>query len=819
MPPQVPWGEMNEVALADMDPGETSPSLSPCDTSTIADGSDSKQLPQTSTNDKNGSDCHQTAILSSFVTEQDLDKSLRIAMVASAIGHSGQQAFVPSNDLDRVINTTALSWELKRLRIVSNTDPNYYTNQICGIHEGESPQGKRTKTSRRRIFAILVLIELTSAILDIIREGIYDWDLPMTLNNPKFPQLFRRRGGEELPVTFSKNWPSFKKEAFFRCQWQLSSPYLEMRTNINTSINHYQLDQHIILPITSIGDSDRHGGFGSVRKIEIHPAHRNSLTTGSKSCLALKKLHRGIEGEFWAEVHSLKRLRKDHPHLIQLLATCQHGHDYYLFFPWADGGNLDDFFKSYLKVDFPPRDLKLSKWLASQLSGLSDALASIHKCKLDASAVNMSGFKSEDARKIYGTHGDLKPENILWFKRNDTGGETRYLGEFKISDFGLTSFHGLESRNKFEPRGYTATYRAPEYDIQHIVSQKYDMWSFGGVLTELATWYLRGGDAVTAFRMERLEDTIPGFKEDIFFSLPNHQRHNPIDRATEKASVRKHLNMLRNQQGCTEFFLELINFVDDHLLRMQPFKRCRISELQEFISSLNQKCHEDDNYCIERITPVSHRRGTNLSELLSNPTQYSVIQASSSRGSSMILSTMSDKCAARHSSMLQKSQDSLDRTPSIRSSGSNLEVWQNQRPRAVSTVKEIETPVISQHHEEISGQHDADTASLARFGSTNDNAARSDKEDAFSGWTATFQRSRNAQCAGPIQQTEARSLHQNSDKSAPAVTAKALEGESYSASESCCSLGRTRAVIVSKWSMLLRRLSVIIERVIGDRST
>ncbi|KAI0182699.1 kinase-like domain-containing protein, partial [Xylaria flabelliformis] len=542
-------------------------------------------------------------------------------MVHSRGRDSGQKSFVPVDDLDSIINADTILRELERLRIAPDGSMEEYTKQICGIHKGKSPQdGKITITTRRRIFATLVLINQTPAISEIINGNLYDWDLPLALDilRPGFPQLVRKRVGDKPdPVAFSQNWPPYQHEAFFSCQWQLLSPYIEMRAQPSAKINHYPLDPNIILPITTISGPDRRGGFGNVSKIKIHAAHRNTLSSGSESWLALKRLQYSSEQAFRAEVGPLKRLGQDHPHLIQLLATYQYGEDYYLLFQWADGGNLDDFFQSYPQADSPPRDPKLSKWLAFQLSGLSSALASIHKCEPDPSAANMSGFNSNEIRKTYGTHGDLKPENILWFGKNDDESEKYSLGTFKISDFGLTSFHGLESRQKFKPMGVSATYRAPEYDINGRVSQKYDMWSLGCVLTELVTWYLLGGNAVTNFRTERREDTKPGWKEDIFFSVVNHPDLHNIGRATEKMSVRKHFDMLRNLPGCTDFLSDLIDFVEDRLLRMSPNNRCQVPELLQFASSMSQKCNDDNGYCINCTKPLKKRQGTNLSELQS----------------------------------------------------------------------------------------------------------------------------------------------------------------------------------------------------------
>lgn len=216
----------------------------------------------------------------------------------------------------------------------------------------------------------------------------------------------------------------------------------------------------------------------------------------------------------------MKRLGdNENSHIIRLLTTFQYRDEYNLVFEWADGGNLFDFWHSFPKPNDPSRNHDFGKWLATQLTGLASALSTIHKCEFDPRAANISGFNSRDGRKKYGAHGDLKPENILWFKAGINEEESYDLGTFKLSDFGLASFHSLESRKRFLPAGISATYRAPECDLDKHISQKYDMWSLGCVLLEHLTWYLLGSEGVDAFGQKRLEESQSAFKEDNFFSI------------------------------------------------------------------------------------------------------------------------------------------------------------------------------------------------------------------------------------------------------------------------------------------------------------
>ena len=97
-----------------------------------------------------------------------------------------------------------------------------------------------------------------------------------------------------------------------------------------------------------------------------------------------------------------------HKHLIRLVATSQRGPNYYVMFPWADGGNLMEFWKR----EDSQRDQKLILWSLRRMIGLVDALKALH---------------SKNCR-----HGDLKPKNVLHFKNGE--------GILVIADVGVSIY-------------------------------------------------------------------------------------------------------------------------------------------------------------------------------------------------------------------------------------------------------------------------------------------------------------------------------------------------------------------------------------------
>jgi serine/threonine protein kinase len=114
-----------------------------------------------------------------------------------------------------------------------------------------------------------------------------------------------------------------------------------------------------------------------------------------------------------AEAETLGTIRQlDHPHLIKAIATYRRGSKCYFIFPWADNGNLRDFWEN----NDSDSQMSSIRWVLEQLEGFYDALQKLHgrQCR----------------------HGDLKPENILCFKDEES-----FLGILVIADVGLAKIH------------------------------------------------------------------------------------------------------------------------------------------------------------------------------------------------------------------------------------------------------------------------------------------------------------------------------------------------------------------------------------------
>ncbi|KAK2051810.1 heterokaryon incompatibility protein [Colletotrichum caudatum] len=192
---------------------------------------------------------------------------------------------------------------------------------------------------------------------------------------------------------------------------------------------------------------------------------------------------------FDKEAQNLDRLRRFRSkHLIKPIAAYEHCGHRCLLFPWADGGNLYEFWSRYNGDRLAIPNLR---WVTFQLTGLFSALEEL----------NRNNYR----------HGDLKPENILLFDAEDK----RTL---QIADMGLAAFHAKDFTTRIRiaqdlptktPPG-TSRYEPPEMDEDRETtmstwgprSRSYDMWSMGCVVLEMLIWLSYGFEEVVKLRSE-----------------------------------------------------------------------------------------------------------------------------------------------------------------------------------------------------------------------------------------------------------------------------------------------------------------------------
>jgi len=197
------------------------------------------------------------------------------------------------------------------------------------------------------------------------------------------------------------------------------------------------------------------------------------------------------------EFFVLKRFRElGDDHLIRAIAYYTQGGGHYFVFPWANGGNLRDFWSmkpslSPASLDIGPQDwCDHLKWVFTQLAGIARGIKMLH----------IHNNNEESLR-----HGDLKPENVLFFCRQiPSPGKAPTGVTLVIGDVGLAKVHQKVTEMRGEKTGTqtgTTRYSPPEAEVQsHLPrTRRYDIWSLACIYLEFAIWLLYGNDGLETF--------------------------------------------------------------------------------------------------------------------------------------------------------------------------------------------------------------------------------------------------------------------------------------------------------------------------------
>ncbi len=137
-----------------------------------------------------------------------------------------------------------------------------------------------TSSSRRKLFAILVMMGKHEKIVSFIQEGICDRHLPLQRNPDNCEWGYFETLGVDQVFKVVKcfkdgSWRRYEIDLVDKYQWYFLSPVFQFNC---PELIHYSLNKSIPLPfIADISDegSPFIGGFSDVRRVKIHPAHHD----------------------------------------------------------------------------------------------------------------------------------------------------------------------------------------------------------------------------------------------------------------------------------------------------------------------------------------------------------------------------------------------------------------------------------------------------------------------------------------------------------------------------------------------------------------
>ncbi|CAI0651165.1 unnamed protein product [Colletotrichum noveboracense] len=329
----------------------------------------------------------------------------------------------------------------------------------------------------KKVFLILVLCGHLEHLSLLLQAGFGDRHLPIECDwnstNERYDVRTRREpqtpGDTSLAWETFGGWPAEHVASFAENQWIFLAPVF------TPGLFDFDLPQRCPFPILEKHDRSKRGYSGSVYEVNIHEDHMQ-IELGTKS-IAMKELLPNMHDYYRKEAASLRLIRElKHGHLIQPLAAYRRGSSGVCGFllPWAEGGNLEEFWKRPTKR--AAGDPELMTWTLNQLRGLCGATEALHlkNCR----------------------HTDLKPPNILLFHEGD------YPGTLRIADVGLAKIHD-DITGQPQPisnaKSGSVRYEPPEFCRGERLSLVFDVWSLGCVFLEFLTWAVYGWKRLQSF--------------------------------------------------------------------------------------------------------------------------------------------------------------------------------------------------------------------------------------------------------------------------------------------------------------------------------
>lgn len=192
--------------------------------------------------------------------------------------------FLPIDALDNIVTEDRVRDEIGKLSKFPNKTLEDDVQQILGASNipGQT-------TSRKKIFAILALIEKLEAIWDFVREGVFDSHLPFEKDKTQSPdgprkgrfELSRKSdtgSSTRIPIRAFDGWTGAEIQNFERTQWDIHVPIFFLNTKKEPKVRHYPLQESVVLPFVEddeVKQGAKMGGFAEVWRVKFHPSHHN----------------------------------------------------------------------------------------------------------------------------------------------------------------------------------------------------------------------------------------------------------------------------------------------------------------------------------------------------------------------------------------------------------------------------------------------------------------------------------------------------------------------------------------------------------------
>lgn len=198
---------------------------------------------------------------------------------------NGTHKYIPINQQNRLITPDKV-YEVMAATM-KHANHGYIQHIVDQIYKprkigDQVAKGEKSSTSRRKLFAILVMVDKPNEILSFIQEDIWDAHLPFrrTSNTVEWENdgILEVHQIPEIDRVVNYRLAWREVDQFEMYQWYFLAPVFELNS---PTMEHHKLTKNTPLPFTFMEEDPDistyyDGGFGVVRKVRIHPAHYDS---------------------------------------------------------------------------------------------------------------------------------------------------------------------------------------------------------------------------------------------------------------------------------------------------------------------------------------------------------------------------------------------------------------------------------------------------------------------------------------------------------------------------------------------------------------
>ncbi|KAF2972307.1 hypothetical protein GQX73_g1326 [Xylaria multiplex] len=452
----------------------------------------------------------------------------------------------------------------------------------------------------KRIFLILVYCDCIKYLELIFLSGFDDTGLPIGTNDTKKALN---------SVVFSLDKSSYQVQkpgaaldcfdtlamrdlrAFIQVQWLFLAPIF---SSVQFLYNlHPQQPLPFLIP-------HREYISGKITKVRVHDAHFPMLGISMKPVMAVTVRGKDSKHQSYeiaiAGLRVLQRLK--HGHIMEPFVAYERYDSLHTLVPWANGGNLSDFWSCrHDLVDGPrPPTPTVILWALEQMRGLAAAISTLHDNQM--------------------LHGGLSPYSVLVVD------DHKYF-EFwtlKIDSSQLSRFIPTHAGGRATTTSKIGAFRYAAPELSTIdslsLSRSIDIWSIGCIYLEFLIWILDGNVGLREFRGSDDDIQYCDFKDG---ELRIHQAvESWIDPATKCLE--------NHDQETGSALLDLSYLIRQDLLVTMPTHRINTAGLMNKITEIHQKARETPGYLYDPKVWEWKRRPTLAT--LTVPTQSDVPQLS-----------------------------------------------------------------------------------------------------------------------------------------------------------------------------------------------